>query len=112
LRRQLCVPLRHLQVFVSEDLRKRLELPAAHHVVTRERVPQVVKTEVRDPGIQERFLETAVHVIQRQNFSIPVVAGKYQFFVLYPRAVIRQFVKQDRVDRQASRLAVFRVCQE
>jgi hypothetical protein len=58
--------------------------------MTGESVPQIVKPEVRDRGGFEHAAETAFHVSERPNLSVPVEAGKYQLVVLNPASMLRQ----------------------
>jgi hypothetical protein len=74
-RRQLRVALRHLQVLVPEDFRKRIELPSAHHVVARKGVAEIVKPEVRwttaCKSVILRGAETGCAMGTSVNFVVP-----------------------------------------
>jgi len=86
-------------MLVPEDLQKRVELPAAHHVVTCEPLAQIVKPEIPDSGVLQDATEAPLHICHRNKLSAAVETGGHQFFVFYVGSMLRQFVKQNRVNR-------------
>jgi len=52
---------------VAQDLGQFVEIPAVHHVPTGERVPEIVKPKLLDPGHLKNGLEALVHPEQRDR---------------------------------------------
>jgi hypothetical protein len=71
--RQLGVAFGHLDIRVAENFGQLIKVAAVHHVPGRERVPQIVKTEVRNPCLFEYGLETPFH--SKRQSKPPVQAA-------------------------------------
>jgi hypothetical protein len=81
--RQVGVPLRHLNIFVAENLRQRVEIPTTHHVTAGERMAEIVKAEIQNSRVLENPSKSDFHVGKSYDLSFSITTWKDEFRLLW-----------------------------
>ncbi len=58
---EFSVALCHLDVGVAKNLGQFVQVASVHHVPTRERMPEIVKTKILNPGKFQNGLKALIH---------------------------------------------------